>query len=92
VIRFARLLVDADQLGGCQHTVISLFETPWDWDDEHRMWCEAGRPHSASTRPAFEALCRRFDAENADDHAGEYASPLRWQTWSATRAQCSTKT
>jgi hypothetical protein len=80
VIRFARVLVEADQLGGCQHRVISFFESPWGWDNEHRMWCEAGRPHSAP----FKALCSRFNTEIADDHAGEYASPFRWRAWSVS--------
>lgn len=84
VIKFARVLVEADQLGGCQHTVISFFETPWNWDNEHRMWCEAGRPHNDSTGTPFEALCTRFNTEIADDHAGEYASPFRWRAWSTT--------
>lgn len=84
VIRFARFLVDADQLGACQHTVITFFEAPWDWDSEHQMWCEAGCPHTDSSGHDFDALCTRMDAEITDDHAGEYISPLRWHTWAAT--------
>lgn len=82
VIRFARVLIDADQLGGCQHRVVAFFESPWDWGDEHQIWCDAGRPHDAGTGATFDALCSRFAREITDDHANEYVSPLRWLTWS----------
>lgn len=84
VIRFARILVDADQLGGCQHTVISFFEAPWNWNNEYRMWCTAGRPRNGYPAASFDALCIRFNAEITDDHADEYVSAFRWLTWSAT--------
>ena len=45
VIRFAHVLVDADQLGACQHQVITFFETPWEWDIEYQIWCDAARSH-----------------------------------------------
>lgn len=84
VIRFAHVLVDADQLGGCQHQVITFFETPWEWDTEYRMWCEAARPptNDGSSAVAFAALCTRFGSGIDEEHPSEYSSPRRWRSWS----------
>jgi hypothetical protein len=48
VIDFAHVLVDAEELGDCQHAVIDFFEQPSGWDREHRVWCDYGRPDLAS--------------------------------------------
>lgn len=83
VIRFAHVLVDADQLGACQHQVITFFEMPWEWDAEHRQWCEAAHPtNDGTSTSAFKALCSRFTSDVEVDHPSEYASPLRWRSWS----------
>jgi hypothetical protein len=83
VIRFAHVLVDADQLGACQHQVITFFETPWDWDTEYRIWCDAARPtNDGSSSVAFAALCARFGTDIDEEHPSEYSSPLRWRSWS----------
>jgi hypothetical protein len=83
VVALARILVEAGQLGSCQHTVITFFETPWSWDAEYQMWCAAGRPDTDSG-PPFDVLCTRL-SEIDDDHTSEHPWDLRWQSWNASR-------
>jgi hypothetical protein len=59
VIDFAHVLVDAEELGDCQHAVIDFFEKPWKWDREHRVWRDNGRPDLASAAQ-FDALIAFF--------------------------------
>ena len=83
VVGLARVLVEAGQLGSCQHTVITFFETPWAWDAEYQLWCAGGRPGTDSG-PAFDALCTRL-SEIDDDRTSEPPRALRWQSWNASR-------
>jgi hypothetical protein len=61
VAAFARILIDAEQLGDCQNIVVSFFETPWAWDAQHAIWCETRRPDMGSPHE-FDALVARLDA------------------------------
>ena len=60
VAAFAHVLVDAEQLGDCQHMVVSFFETPWAWDAQYAIWCATGRPDMGSPRE-FDELSRLLD-------------------------------
>ena len=85
VIAFARILVEAEQLGACQHMVISFFEQPWAWDREHAVWCANDRPDKSHAL----LLMSRFRAATADSydrneprskHHGGHGA-LRWRDW-----------
>jgi hypothetical protein len=65
VAAFARILIDADQLGDCQHTVVSFIESPWAWDTQPAIWCETRRPDVGSPNE-FGALVSRLDAALAN--------------------------
>lgn len=73
VINFARILVDADQLGACQHMVITFFETPWKWSAQHAIWRQSGCPTIDSGKQ-FDALIARFDDAEPDNCTGSYTS------------------
>lgn len=78
VIAFARVLVDAEQLGACQHLVISFFEQPWAWDREHTIWCASGRPDMVSDARS-DSLILRFNGVRAERRACHRA--VRWRDW-----------
>jgi len=48
VVAFARVLVESEQLGDCQHAVIDYFAAPWMWNRQHDLWCQMGRPGLAA--------------------------------------------
>jgi hypothetical protein len=62
VVAFARALVETDQLGSCQHSVIDYFGEPQLWTWAHRMWCATGRPDGPG-HPRFDELMKRYATE-----------------------------
>jgi hypothetical protein len=96
LVGFAHVLVEAVPPPD-PHAVIDLFEKPWKWDREYRVWTDAGRPR-AEGDPGWTALLGALHAsdpcsavvvltpEHAASAAEEQQIPKEWVNGEQPRA------